>query len=929
MIPDFEYLAKKYPRNTCFSFGGRIYTYAQVRLSAAGLAHALQQRGVKRRSTVVCDMENCPAFVFLALAAAYGGFSLVALNHRLTDLEKNERVTELERFGGVRVAARLTEDDATRLLEAAQAPDTTRTLSHYAQRCAAVFSAKERALVMFTSGTAGKPKAVALTWENLVGSAQASNAVLHEYGQGVWQLALPMYHIGGFQILVRSLCNGSSFVLYRRFDPEWIVCDGETFEATHLSVVDKMLQDLIAYATAQECAEAIARYQCILLGGAALNPHTLDDALALGARVYASYGMTETSSQMASQLVVEGFSGELTLLPGYEATIIAPEKDGVGQLAVKGPGVFSGYLNARAAFTVDGFFLTGDLARMTEGRLCVAERTDDMFVSGGENIYPAEIQEKLLRVAGVADAYVFGAPDEVWGRRPVAFVERSTRVGSALPSRADEDCFEAPVSLQAFAASVEYALEDELSRLYHPRCICALEGFPRTGIGKVDRAALRKLYDERLEVMRVEVFRVKQPLVQPIRTAKTLLEERESLLVRVTDHRGRTGLGECVAFSSDWYLPETIEDDVRVLEEQLIPQVLRGVYLHPDEVAASFIDCEDAARYPLACGALEPALWDLYGKIVNQPLWQLIGGVRSTDGVDVVEESCDQAPTIFSGNALDREVVSSSEAASFEGQGVHREVVSVPGGVVLGIASVAETLSAVQQAVDAGYTRVKIKICPGNDFEVLSAVRSAFPEVMLMADANQSYTEADMDILNRIDRLGLRCIEEPLCPHKGELATGPRALYARLAGLQRLLKTPICLDESVATLDDLREALMFPVLRCYTVKIAKLGGVSLALAFCRWAQGRNIEVWMGGMYDTGVSKRLHAAFQTLPGIDIPGDLNDSARYFPQDVTVPPFVLKQGCVMLNPENYEYGLGCDLDEDALARITVLHLSYSLDA
>ncbi|MEG0096547.1 MAG: o-succinylbenzoate synthase [Raoultibacter sp.] len=902
MIPDFEYLARKYPRRLCFSFEGRDYTYAQVRLYAARLAHALQRQGVKRKSAVVCDMENCPAFIFLAAAAAYGGFFLLTLNHRLTDFEKNERVTELERFGSVNVAARLDEAAVMKLAEA-NVPDASRTLTHYAERCAAVFSAKERALVMFTSGTSGKPKAVALTWENLIGSARSSNDSLNEYGLGVWQLALPMYHIGGFQIFVRSVCNGSPLVLYRRFDPEWIVCDGESFEATHLSVVDKTLRDLLAYAQEHDCVEAIRRYQCILLGGAALNPHTLDDALALGARVYASYGMTETSSQIASSLVTKEFSGNLTLLPGYEATIIAPEKDGFGQLAVKGPGVFAGYLNARAAFTVDGFFLTGDLARLSKGRLQVAERTDDMFVSGGENIYPAEIQKKLLQVAGVADAYVFGAPDETWGRRPVAFVERSTRVEGSLPNGADGSCFEEPVSLQSFEASVEYALGDTLSSLYYPRCICAMEGFPRTGIGKIDRAALRKLYDERLEVTQVDVFRIKQPFVHPVRTAKTVLKERESLIIRVTDHQGRTGLGECVAFSSDWYFPETIEDDLRVLEEQLIPQVLRSVYLHPDEVTASFIDCEGTTDYPLACGALEPALWDLYGKIINEPLWKLIGGD---------DAGCEEA--------VDASV------APVEKE--HDGAVRVAGGVVLGIAPVEETLSAVQQAVDAGYTRVKIKIRPGEDVEVLSAVRAAFPDLMLIADANQSYTDADIDTLRKLDRLGLRCIEEPLRPNEGEMVAGPRALYARLAGLQRLLKTPICLDESVATLDDLREALMFPVLRCYSVKIAKLGGVSLALAFCRWAQGRNIEVWLGGMYDTGVSKRLHAAFQTLSGIDIPGDLNDSARYFGQDITVPPFAMEQGFVVLNQEGYECGLGCTLDEDILASITSTRFTYRLD-
>ncbi|MEG2983012.1 MAG: hypothetical protein RR794_05110, partial [Raoultibacter sp.] len=267
-----------------------------------------------------------------------------------------------------------------------------------------------------------------------------------------------------------------------------------------------------------------------------------------------------------------------------------------------------------------------------------------------------------------------------------------------------------PTSLQEFSAQVESALQGTLSPLYFPQCICAVEAFPRTGIGKVDKAALRKRYQQRLEVERVEVFHIKLPLVAPIHTAKTVLDQRESLIVRITDYQGRTGLAECVAFASDWYLPETIEDDLRVLQDQLIPQVLRQVFLHPDEVTASFARCEDAATHPLAAAALEPALWDLYGKIVEQPLWQLIGGV---------------APAT-SNNA---------------------SAVRVPGGVVLGLAGREDTLAAVRRAVAEGYTRVKLKICPGHDYAVLAAARAAFPTLTLMADANQSYGEDDLPAL--------------------------------------------------------------------------------------------------------------------------------------------------------------------------------------
>ncbi|MEG2260870.1 MAG: AMP-binding protein [Raoultibacter sp.] len=986
MIALLEQAARSHPSAPCFTFEGRSFTYAQVRLCAAGLADALSRRGVRRTSAVVCEMENCPAFVFLTLAAAYGGFCVVALNHRLTAVEKAERVADLRRTQGVNITLQLDEAAVMQLVDtlrpsgasrtqpaaASRTQSATRestlprtqlaarTLAHHAQRFAAQFSPQQRALILFTSGTSGKPKAVALSWENLIGAARASNAVLDLGSPVLWQLALPLYHVGGFQVMVRSLCNAAPFVLYRHFDAAQILHEALQLEATHLSVVDKMLQDALdAAAQDEEAHAALAAYRCVLLGGAAPNPHTLERAAAAGVRVYASYGMTETSSQIASRLVTRDFAGQLDLLPGYEATIIGPDAEGVGQLAVKGPGVFSGYVNARAAFTADGFFLTGDLARLRKGRLRVAERTQDMFVSGGENVYPAEIQAKLMQVEGVADAYAFGVPDAAWGRRPVAFVERSAApitppattpvappvtplVGTpaTTPSPAAPPM---PTSLQEFSAQVESALQGTLSPLYFPQCICAVEAFPRTGIGKVDKAALRKRYQQRLEVERVEVFHIKLPLVAPIRTAKTVLDQRESLIVRITDYQGRTGLAECVAFESDWYLPETIEDDLRVLQDQLIPQVLRQVFLHPDEVTASFARCEDAATHPLAAAALEPALWDLYGKIVEQPLWQLIGGVAPATSCDATCEDAAAAATATRNAAA----TSNNDTSA----------VRVPGGVVLGLASEKDTLAAVRSAVAEGYTRVKLKICPGHDYKVLAAVRAAFPTLTLMADANQSYGEDDLPALLKLDTLGLACIEEPLRPLPPSISdpatatataattaadraatdfatTTPAttaadrvALYGRLAALQRRMATPVCLDESFTTVDDLRAALAFPELRCFAVKIAKFGGIAVAAAFCRWAQARGYIVWLGGMYDTGVSKRMHAAFQTLPNISLPGDLSDSARYFPCDITTPPFVLEGGSVLVNAPDHAFGLGCGLDEAALGAATLTHYSYTL--
>ena len=948
MIGAFESMMRQCPQRTCFTYvdeagSETAYSYREVRMLSAALARLLLDRGVRPGDCLAVDLPNCPEYVLLMLAAAYGGFSLVVLNNRLTDAEKYSRLLDIDRKNDVHlVSLRIDEGNVGRLVDTAKAllagevvddvpgrsagrgprvsfagrvnaasaePRTTKALGrassgraslrrrnemaqqdaaesiiHFAEHAAHVFDMDARAVVMFTSGTTGRAKAVSLTWGNVCYASEASNSALNRHGEGLWQAVLPLYHIGGFQVVVRSVLNCCPFVLYGRFDAKRLLSDAAKKGATHVSVVDKMLQDMLS----ADSAETLSRYACILLGGGPLNPQTLDRARRIGARVYASYGMTETSSQIAHAQVTGSFTGGLRLLPGYEAHIVDPGDDGFGRLAVKGPGLFGGYLNARAAYTVDGFFLTGDTAALYGGKLFVKERTEDMFVSGGENVYPAEIKEKLLHVAGVADAHVFGAADDRWGRRPVAFVEREKAreqraVGWYARQRQQAESLTGLTNRQ-FASAVRTSLAPRLSKLYLPKHVCVLDEFPRSGIGKVDRAALEQLYDQRIEIVRVTLHRIRLPFNKPFKTAKTVLTHRESIIVEVTDHAGRTGLGECVAFPTDWYLPETLGQDAQILHDVLAPYVLHEVFLHPSEASATFSAIPEANAFPMACGALEPALWDLYGKIVEKPLWQLIGG---------------------SANAADAGVAAGSAAGSS---------VAVPAGAVLGLGSVVETVAAARRCSEAGYKRVKLKVKPGSALANVQAVHAALPELMITLDANQSFSEREAEELRGLDELGVAWIEEPLDPRRLP-AVGPTDLFSRLARLQRTLRTPICLDESIARPDDLSRALAHPELRCYALKLGKFGGVQPALEFLRLAQARGIDVWMGGMYDTGVSKRLHAAFETLPAVRASGDIGATARYFSCDITDPPHTVERGMVTLNREGHGCGLGCELNRSAL--------------
>lgn len=946
MIGVFENMVRLNPQRTCFSYvdkDGNIeaLSYRETRMIAAGLASLLRRRGVALGDAVAVDLPNQPACVFLLLAAAYGGFTLVTLNNRLTDAEKQARLLDLQRSRAFNVAYTVDEsnvanlirtvaNDATGTAEAAGPGHAQRTsfyartniataearstralgragrsrgaaarrredearqdalesVIHFAERGAHVFDRGATAVVMFTSGTTGRSKAVPLTWENLCGSAAVSNASLNRHGEGLWQIALPLYHVGGLQMVVRSLLNANPFILYQRFDAERVLADAARRGATHISVVDKMLQDMLA----SSHASGVGRYECLLLGGGPLNAQTLGRALAMRARVYASYGMTETASQIANSLVTPGFTGGMSLLEGYEARIVDAGPDGFGRLAVRGPGLFGGYLNARAAYTADGFFLTGDTAAIApDGKLYVKERTDDMFISGGENVYPAEIREKLLRVPGVADAYIFGAPDDTWGRRPVGFIERGNAAAPATGGPAGIAAGVAgqrarTLSDRRFAQEVAQVVAPQLSRMYQPKHLFALPRFPRTGIGKVDRAALRRLYEQRIEIKRVNLYRIRLPFRKPFATAKGTLSFRESLLVEVVDHAGRTGLGECVSFPTDWYLPEVLDQDIRILREQLIPLVLNTVLLHPSEADGLFAACPGANELPMGRGALEPALWDLYGKVVEQPLWQLIGG-QAPEGTDAV---------------------------------------AVPAGAAIPVGPVAETVAAAQRCVDAGYTRVKLKVVPGTAYFSAQAVRKAFPDLVISLDANQSFTEHDIEELRNLDELDIAWIEEPLDPRR-PVASGPHDLFARLAQLQRRIKTPVCLDESIVSARDLARVLKHPELKCFALKIGKFGGIEPALQFVHMAQARGMRVWMGGMYDTGVSRRMHAAFETLSGVSDAGDIGATSRYFDTDVTNPPYTVERGQVTLTRRGHEFGLGCELDRAALSHVLIDQESF----
>ena len=227
-------------------------------------------------------------------------------------------------------------------------------------------------------------------------------------------------------------------------------------------------------------------------------------------------------------------------------------------------------------------------------------------------------------------------------------------------------------------------------------------------------------------------------------------------------------------------------------------------------------------------------------------------------------------------------------------------------GVSLGLqATVGETVETVGRHVAQGYRRIKLKIGPGWDVELARGVRAALPDVTLMLDANSAYTLADAGHLKQLDAFNLLMIEQPLSYDD---------LYEH-SRLQPQLKTPICLDESIKTANDMRLALHVGAGRILNLKPAGVGGFTESLELYRICVESQTPLWIGGMLETGIGRAANVAFASLPGVTLPCDISATDRYFDPDITEPPFVLGAGSTLAVPEGA--GIGVEVIRERLAQ------------
>ncbi|WP_207858008.1 o-succinylbenzoate synthase [Lucifera butyrica] len=321
---------------------------------------------------------------------------------------------------------------------------------------------------------------------------------------------------------------------------------------------------------------------------------------------------------------------------------------------------------------------------------------------------------------------------------------------------------------------------------------------------------------------------------------------KQFILVEARDEDGRSGWGEAVAMAEPLYNEETVDTVWILLKKHLLPLLWQRELNHPREVAGWFTPIR---RNYMAKAAVEGAIWDLFAKEQGIPLYRALGGNK---------------------NAIDV-------------------------GISIGIQKNQEELLAViEKYCNEGYKRIKIKIMPGWDTEIIAAVRCRFPDILLMADANSAYTLEDINRLAALDRYQLMMLEQPLA-HDDMIDH---------AQLQQQLRTPVCLDESIHSVEDARKAIELGSCRIINIKVGRVGGLTEACRIHDFCRSHNVPVWCGGMLESGIGRAHNIAITTLPGFTLPGDTAASSRYWEQDLILPEVTVEQGRVQV-PE--EPGIG----------------------
>jgi O-succinylbenzoate synthase len=360
-----------------------------------------------------------------------------------------------------------------------------------------------------------------------------------------------------------------------------------------------------------------------------------------------------------------------------------------------------------------------------------------------------------------------------------------------------------------------------------------------------------------MKLQEIELRTIHLPLVRPFRTSFGTQTSREVLMVKVTNENGTAGWAECVAMSEPLYSPEYVIGCLDFMKRFLIPALRDKPSITAEDVP---VVLKPFLGGQMAKAALETAILDAQLKDQGISLAKYLGATKT----------------------------------------------KVECGVSVGIANnLDELVEEVKSYVDAGYRRIKLKIEPGWDYEAVKTIRQIYPDIPLQVDANQAYSRSDGKLLAKLDDFNLLLIEQPLDEHD----------ILGHAMLAKEVKTPICLDESIISLQSAHDALALEATTVINIKPGRVGGYIESKKIHDFCLDKKIPVWCGGMLETGIGRAANLALAALPGFTLPGDTSASSRYFKQDITTP-FVMNDGYLTVPTGP---GIGVEPDLDFLDEIT----------
>jgi len=363
-----------------------------------------------------------------------------------------------------------------------------------------------------------------------------------------------------------------------------------------------------------------------------------------------------------------------------------------------------------------------------------------------------------------------------------------------------------------------------------------------------------------LIIQSIELREIRLPLLHFFETSFGRTTERRIVLARLTDANGVEGWGECTAGEGPFYSDEWTDSVWATLVEFLAPMVLQQ---NIESAAHAFSLMKPVRGHRMAKATIETACWDLEAKSAGVPLWKHLGGTRT----------------------------------------------EVSSGVSIGIQDTPDILlEKIRKEVDAGYQRIKIKIKPGWDINIVERVRKEFPDIRLMGDANSAYKLSDVALFQQLDQFNLMMLEQPLAHDD---------IFDH-ATLQRQIKTPVCLDESIRSAEDASHAISLESCKIINVKLGRVGGHSEAKRIEKMTRDNEIPIWCGGMLESGIGRAHNIAMSTLAGFTLPGDVSASARYWEEDIIEPPVKVSPRGTIKVPESP--GIGFEINLPRIDALTV---------